>query len=76
MIQSNSATFYYIILTYRRQVSFVGPTLRHFLQGKLKQVTFSAHYIQCRIGSHKSYTTVTILLQQCNYRGVILPVIY
>jgi len=30
----------------------------------LKQFTCSAHYIHCRIGSHKPYTTVKILLKK------------
>jgi len=33
-------------------------------------------YIECRVGSYKTYTIVKILLQKSNYWVVILPVIY
>jgi hypothetical protein len=48
----------------------------NFLQGKLKPFTCSAHYVECRIGSYKTYTSVEIMLQKCNYWVFILSVIY
>jgi len=67
MFQSNTTIFYYIVLNYLRQILGCQTIITPFLQRKLKQVTSRAHYIQCRIGSHKSYNTVTILFQRCNY---------
>jgi len=64
-VKHNNILLFYFNLT----ATNIRPSDHHHatLQGKLKQVTCSAHYIQCRIGSHKPYTTVKIPLQKCNY---------